>query len=76
MRMMGALVSTRVAATAQALYAFGSGFVTAVLTFFSGTLYALYAGAAFFPMAALCIIAIPFAWFGFADKRDRLDDPS
>jgi MFS transporter, PPP family, 3-phenylpropionic acid transporter len=76
MRMMGALVSTRVAATAQALYAFGSGFVTAALTFFSGTLYALYAGAAFFPMAALCVIALPFAWFGFADERDRLDAPS
>ena len=71
MRMMGILVSARVAATAQALYAFGSGFVTAALTFFSGMLYALYAGGAFFPMAALCAIALPFAWFGFADERDR-----
>jgi PPP family 3-phenylpropionic acid transporter len=76
MRMMGALVSTRVAATAQAIYAFGSGVVTAVLTFFAGTLYALYAGAAFFPMAALCVIALPFAWFGFADERDRTAAPS
>jgi PPP family 3-phenylpropionic acid transporter len=76
MRMMGALVSTRVAATAQAVYAFGSGLVTAVLTFFAGTLYALYAGAAFFPMAALCAIALPFAWFGFADERNRTAAPS
>jgi PPP family 3-phenylpropionic acid transporter len=68
MRMMGVLVSTRVAATAQALYAFCSGFVTAALTYFSGTLYALYGGAAFFPMSALCLIALPFAWFGFACK--------
>jgi len=73
MRMMGILVSTRVAATAQALYAFGSGFVTAALTFFSGTLYALYAGTAFFPMAVLCVVALPFAWFGFADKRSQSD---
>jgi MFS transporter, PPP family, 3-phenylpropionic acid transporter len=69
MRMMGVLVPIRVAATAQSIYAFGSGFVTAVLTFFSGTMYASYAGAAFFPMAALCVIALPFAWFGFAEKR-------
>jgi MFS transporter, PPP family, 3-phenylpropionic acid transporter len=76
MRMMGVLVSTRVAATAQALYAFGSGFVTAALTYFSGTLYALYSGAAFFPMAALCVIALPFAWFGFANDKDRSAAPS
>jgi PPP family 3-phenylpropionic acid transporter len=71
MRMMGALVPVRVAATAQALYAFGSGFVMAALTFFSGPLYALYAGGAFFPMAALCVIALPFAWFGFADDHSE-----
>ncbi|WP_027574685.1 MFS transporter [Bradyrhizobium sp. WSM1743] len=70
MRMMGTLVAASVAATAQALHAFGSGLVTAVLTFLSGALYASYAGAAFFPMAALCIIALPLAWFGFANGRD------
>jgi PPP family 3-phenylpropionic acid transporter len=70
MRMMSTLVATSVAATAQALYAFGSGLLTAVLTFLSGALYASYAGAAFFPMAALCVAALPFAWFGFADERD------
>jgi PPP family 3-phenylpropionic acid transporter len=69
MRMMSALVATTIAATAQAIYAFGSGLLTAVLTFLSGALYASYAGAAFFPMAALCVAALPFAWFGFADER-------
>jgi MFS transporter, PPP family, 3-phenylpropionic acid transporter len=70
MRMMGTLVAPSVAATAQALYAFGSGLLTAVLIFLSGALYASYAGAAFFPMAALCVVALPFAWFGFANGRD------
>lgn len=70
MRMMGTLIAANVAATAQALYAFGSGLVTAVLTLLSGALYASYAGAAFFPMAALCIIALPLAWFGFANERN------
>ncbi|WP_439400388.1 hypothetical protein ACRQ5Q_43395 (plasmid) [Bradyrhizobium sp. PMVTL-01] len=68
--MMGTLVAASVAATAQALYAFGSGLLTAVLTLLSGALYASYAGAAFFPMVALCIIALPLAWFGFADGSD------
>jgi MFS transporter, PPP family, 3-phenylpropionic acid transporter len=75
MRMMASLVSTRVAATAQALYAFGSGLVTAALTLLSGTLYALYAGAAFFPMAALCVAALPLAWFGLTDDRPPPDVP-
>ena len=68
MRVMATLVPARVAATAQALYAFGSGSMTAVLTFLSGLLYASYGGAAFFPMAALCVLAMPFAWSGFGDE--------
>lgn len=68
--MMGVLVAASVAATAQALYAFGSGLLTAVLIYLSGALYASYAGAAFFSMAALCVVALPFAWFGFANGRD------
>jgi MFS transporter, PPP family, 3-phenylpropionic acid transporter len=74
MRMMGAIVKPSLAATAQAFYAFGSGFVTAVLTLLSGVLYATYGGAAFFPMAVLCGVALPFAWFGFADGRHRSAD--
>jgi PPP family 3-phenylpropionic acid transporter len=71
MRVMGRVVPTSLSATAQALYAFGSGLTTATVTLFSGTLYARYGGASFFPMAALCVVALPFAWFGFADGRNR-----
>ncbi|MCK1579521.1 MFS transporter [Bradyrhizobium sp. 168] len=68
MRLMRAVVPISIAATAQALYAFGSGLVTALLTLVSGALYEAYAGAAFIPMAALCIVAVPFAWHGFARR--------
>jgi MFS transporter, PPP family, 3-phenylpropionic acid transporter len=71
MRMMRAFVPPTAAATAQALYAFGSGLVTATLISLSGILYARYAGAAFVPMATLCAVALPFAWHGFADERGR-----
>jgi PPP family 3-phenylpropionic acid transporter len=70
MRMMGRLVPAHLAATAQALYAFGSGAVTAALTLFSGFFYASYGGGAFVAMAVLCAIALPLAWFGFSDERD------
>ena len=75
MRIMGTLVPTSLAATAQATYAFGSGFTTSALTLLSGALYARYGGVSFFPMAVLCGVALPFAWFGLADKRNRLADP-
>jgi PPP family 3-phenylpropionic acid transporter len=68
MRVMATVVEARVAATAQSLYAFSSGSVTAALTFFSGMLYASQGRAAFFLMAALCVIALPIAWFGFGDE--------
>jgi PPP family 3-phenylpropionic acid transporter len=70
MRMMRRLVPAHLAATAQALYAFGSGAVTAALTLFSGFFYASYGGGAFVAMAVLCAIALPLAWFGFSDERD------
>lgn len=71
MRIMEALIAARVAATAQALYAFGSGSLTAALTLLSGTLYASHGGEPFFSMAALCVIALPFAWFGIGVERGR-----
>jgi MFS transporter, PPP family, 3-phenylpropionic acid transporter len=74
MRIMRAVVPTSLAATAQAFYAFGSGLATAALTLLSGTLYARYAGAAFFPMAVLCGLALPFALFGFADEHNKPRD--
>jgi PPP family 3-phenylpropionic acid transporter len=68
MRVIGNVVPSGVAATAQALYAFGAGLVTAALTSLSGTLYAGYGGLAFLSMAALCVIALPFAWWGLAKE--------
>jgi MFS transporter, PPP family, 3-phenylpropionic acid transporter len=70
MRMMGCFIPAHLAATAQALYAFGSGAVTAALTLFSGFFYASYGGGAFLAMALLCGLALPLAWFGFSETRD------
>jgi PPP family 3-phenylpropionic acid transporter len=66
MRMMATLVDASLSATAQAFYAFGAGFITTVLTLLSGIIYARFGGAAFFMMAALCGLAVPFAWIGLA----------
>ena len=71
MRMMQTLVPAGLAGTGQSIYAFGSGCLTAVLTLLSGILYAKFGGAAFLPMAILCAVALPLAWLGFADERDR-----
>jgi len=65
MRMMRAVVPARMAGTAQALYAFGSGLATAALTLVSGALYAGYAGVSF--LLFICGVALPVAWLGFAD---------
>jgi PPP family 3-phenylpropionic acid transporter len=75
MRVIGNVVPSGVAATAQALYAFGAGVVTATLTSVSGTLYATYGGPAFLAMAVLCVVALPFAWWGFADPRPFAPSP-
>jgi MFS transporter, PPP family, 3-phenylpropionic acid transporter len=73
MRMMAGLVPSDAAATAQAVYAFGSGVVTTAITLLSSVLYARYGGASFAAMALLCAIALPWAWFGFtpADQPVR-----
>ncbi|WP_407175432.1 MFS transporter [Bradyrhizobium sp. STM 3562] len=70
MRTMGNVIPRSVAATAQALYAFGSGVLTAALTILSGTLYASHAAAGFLVMAALCALALPLAWIGF-NRQDQ-----
>jgi PPP family 3-phenylpropionic acid transporter len=69
MRVMRNVVAPGVAATAQTLYAFGAGLVTAALTSVSGMLYARYGGLAFLAMAALCVLALPFAWRGLPAKE-------
>lgn len=69
MRVIASVVPSSMAATAQTLYAFGAGVVTAALTSLSGTLYADYGGPTFLLMAALCVVALPFAWRGLASGR-------
>jgi PPP family 3-phenylpropionic acid transporter len=66
MRVIGDVVPSGAAATAQALYAFGAGIVTAALMALSGTLYADYGGPTFLLMAALCAVSLPVAWRGLA----------
>lgn len=68
MTVLGAVVPAGLGATAQALYAFAPALVTAILIFLSGTLYADFGSAAFLSMAALCVIALPLAWYGLTDE--------
>ena len=70
MRMMATFVPVSLCATAQSIYAFGAGVTTAALTLMSGILYVRYGGASFFPMAVLCGVALPLAWFGLANQRE------
>lgn len=67
MRVLGTVIPAALAATSQALYAFGASFVTAVLMLCAGPLYADYGGAAFLSMAALCAMAVPLAWYGLTE---------
>lgn len=69
MRMMQTIVPVSLCATAQGLYAFSAGLATATLTLLSGVLFARYGGLSFYPMAALCGVAIPLAWLGLPDER-------
>jgi PPP family 3-phenylpropionic acid transporter len=70
MRLIGIVVPVRLAATAQALYALGAGLASTILTLLSGRLYGDYGGGAFLPMALLCGMALPLAWFGLR-QTDR-----
>jgi MFS transporter, PPP family, 3-phenylpropionic acid transporter len=71
MRVIANVVPSGMAATAQTLYAFGAGIVSAALTSLSGTLYADHGGLTFLLMAALCVVALPLAWRGFAPDRQQ-----
>jgi PPP family 3-phenylpropionic acid transporter len=70
MRLIAVVVPARLAATGQALYALGAGIMSAVLTMLAGQLYATLAGAAFLPMALLCLLALPLAWSGLRQPTD------
>ena len=67
MRVIPAVVPPGLAATAQAIYAFGPAAATAVLTAASGGLYARLGGQAFVVMALLCAAAVPVALRSRAD---------
>jgi PPP family 3-phenylpropionic acid transporter len=62
MRVIAAVVPRALAATAQAVYGFGIGAMTAALTLASGWLYARFGAAGFLGMAALAAVALPFIW--------------
>ncbi len=60
--MIGRVVPTRLAATAQAFYAtIAMGATSAVVTLASGPLYERLGAAAFWVMAAMCAVAVPIA---------------
>jgi MFS transporter, PPP family, 3-phenylpropionic acid transporter len=61
MRVIAAIVPQHLAATAQALYAFGATVTTALLTAASGRLYASLGARGFLVMALLCVAAAPLA---------------
>jgi MFS transporter, PPP family, 3-phenylpropionic acid transporter len=63
MRLLAAVVPPDLAATAQAIYGtIGIGGANVLLTLVAGALYARYGAAAFWPMAGLCLVALPLAW--------------
>jgi MFS transporter, PPP family, 3-phenylpropionic acid transporter len=63
MRLIVAIVPSRLAATAQAIYGtVAVGVATALLTLGSGPLYAHEGAAGFWVMAGLCAAAVPVAW--------------
>jgi PPP family 3-phenylpropionic acid transporter len=59
MRLMGAAVPQHLAATGQAIYAFGPGLLTALLTVSSGMLYSRLGASGFLLMALLSALALP-----------------
>jgi MFS transporter, PPP family, 3-phenylpropionic acid transporter len=63
MRLIGAVVPPRLAATAQAFYGtVAVGIASALFTLGSGPLYARFGAEGFWVMSGLCAIAIPVAW--------------
>ncbi len=61
MDMIGRVVPAAIAATAQAFYAtVAMGATLAAVTLISGPLYGHLGAGAFWPMAAMCALALPF----------------
>jgi PPP family 3-phenylpropionic acid transporter len=68
MRLLPTIIPPHLAATAQAMYAFGAGATTALLTLASGRLYASLGPRGFLVMALLCAVALPL-WRGLRAVR-------
>lgn len=63
MRIIAAVVPSDLAATAQAIYGtVGIGGANVLMTLVAGALFGRYGAAAFWPMAGLCLLALPLAW--------------
>ncbi len=62
MRVISAVVPPALAASAQALYAFGIGMTTTLLTLSSGWLYSRFGAGGFWAMAALAALSLPVIW--------------
>ena len=75
MRLMGAAVPRRLAATGQALYALAPGLLTALLTLSSGLLYARLGAGGFLLMALLSALALPLC-AGLRTPVERSDGRS
>jgi MFS transporter, PPP family, 3-phenylpropionic acid transporter len=73
MRVLVIITPVELAATAQALYAFGIGTSFALLTLASGFLYARFSAAGFLVMAALALVSLPAIW-GLSRSLDRVHE--
>ena len=63
MRFLSDTVPKPLAATAQTIYGtFGLGIASAIFTLASGFLYQRFGATAFWAMAGLCVVALPFAF--------------
>ena len=62
MRLIAVVVPPRLAATAQALYAFGVGGATALTMLLSGPLYEQFGAQAFLLMSLLSVVAFPLTF--------------
>lgn len=71
MRIIVLISPTSLAATAQAIYAFGIAGTSAALTLLSGYLYALYGVSGFSFMSLLPLTALPIIWLLSCSLRDQ-----
>jgi len=72
MRLMGVAVPQHLAATGLAIYAFGPGLVTELLTLSSGVLYARLGANGFLVMALLSALALPLCFGLQRSLRDQV----